>query len=184
MNLSCIAKTKYPFCYFSVLLEQKWLYYSPVYIVPIFFETNISTQSSISTASTRLSSRIVFLFQEANAHRINCSSFRLGATFSLLGNCWSVKAWTFVVRVARRVLLTHPTCFQSAALCRRKSTQQCTWTHSLGTRIYLTLNIRSIRLSHLHLNPDPNFPEVQQTFKACVLNWALKLSWLIRSYTI
>ena len=104
MNLSCIAKTKYPFCYFSVLSEQKWLYYSPVCIVPICFETNISTQSSISTASTLLSSRIVFLFQEANTHRINCSLFRLGATFSLLGNCWSVKAWTFVVRVASILL--------------------------------------------------------------------------------
>lgn len=66
MNLSCIAKTMYPFCHFSVQLKLKRLHYSPGDIFPFsLIETKASTEISISTAST-LSSRTIFLFQEAN----------------------------------------------------------------------------------------------------------------------
>lgn len=159
MNLSCTAKTNYPFCYFSVLLKLKQLHYSPVDIFhSSLIETNGSTETPISIASTLCLQGLFFCFMR-QIHSIKCSLFRSDKTFILPGICWSLKAWTFVFKChkqpPRRALLIHFTGSQNAILYRRKSTQQCTWTL---LQLLLAFTWYSGMLSHLHLSPDPNFP--------------------------
>lgn len=140
MNLSCIAKTEYPFLLFFSTFKVKHLHYSPEDIFPLpLIETNASTGTSISTASTLCLQGLFFCFKR-QTHSIKCSFFRSDAIFTPPGICWSLKAWTFVFKChkqpPRRALLIHFTGFQNAILCRR-STEQSTWTHSFSCYLHL-----------------------------------------------
>lgn len=167
-----MAKTEYPFCYFSVLLKLKQLHYSPGDIFPLsLIETNGSTETSISTAPTICLQGLFFCFKR-QTHSIKCSLFKSDATFTLPGICWSLKAWTFVFKChrhpPRRTLLIHFTGFQNAILSRKTSTQQCTWTHLLSFYLHL-LDTQACRAICIWVQTQIS-PKVEQIFKACLLN--------------